>query len=99
MEWGFTDAEIASLDSEQWAALFEMRAEREKRQDWRFGVIAATLANCHRDSQKHPDPFEPQEFFSSLRDPEPPPPPKLGAPELKQQLIAIAQAFKGEVEE
>jgi hypothetical protein len=34
-------------------------------------MIVSMLANCHRDSNKHPAMFQPWDFFSNLRDCEP----------------------------
>jgi hypothetical protein len=30
---------------------------------WQAGVIAATLANAHRDPKKHPKAFQPEDFM------------------------------------
>lgn len=45
----------------------DYQAERERREDYRFGLIASILASAHRDSKQHPDGFMPADFFRSLR--------------------------------
>lgn len=30
-------------------------------------MVVSTLANCYRDTQKHPSPFQPWDFFPSLQ--------------------------------
>ena len=35
----------------------------QKRQDFRAGVVCSTLANIHRDEQRRPKPFTPEDFM------------------------------------
>lgn len=71
--WDLTPAEVDAILME---ALEEIRVA-----DWRAAYhaacIQATLANCHRDSKKKPEPYRPDDFLPELY-PEPeyePPPP------------------------
>lgn len=48
--------------------------ERERRADWRFGMLAAAISNPYRDSARQAQPFHPADFFPSLEDMRPPPP-------------------------
>jgi len=34
-------------------------------------MIVSTLANCYRDSKKHPEMFQPWDFFANLKDLQP----------------------------
>lgn len=36
--------------------------------DFRAGMVVATIANVNRDSRKRHKPYEPADFFPSLRD-------------------------------
>jgi hypothetical protein len=47
-------------------ALLDRWAERQKREDLRFGVLASIFANAFRKSDA--EPFVPGHFFSSLRE-------------------------------
>ena len=39
--------------------------ERERREYWRAGIVAATLANCFRDSKNRREPYRPEDFMPS----------------------------------
>lgn len=39
-------------------------------EDYRAGIIAATLANVNRDSEAQPGPFYPRDFMPAMREPE-----------------------------
>lgn len=62
--------------------------EREKRNDLRAGVIAATIAEVSRNRKKRPKPYAPRDFFVSLR-----PPQREQTPEdQRNRVMALAMA-------
>ena len=50
----------------EWIAYYTLDPFGEERADLRAGVLAALLANIHRDEKKQREPFEPADFFASL---------------------------------
>jgi hypothetical protein len=66
------------------AELREAWVERERRADYRAGVIACLLANAHRDDKAKPTPFHVADFFPSLEDLRPEPP---SDEELERKLV------------
>lgn len=67
----------AELDATAPAELHALRvawSERERRLDWRFGMLAVCVSSPHRDTTAHPSPFHPADFFPSLDDLRPEPP-------------------------
>lgn len=63
-----------SLEPADVGELVRTKRERDKqiamREDFRFGMICATLANLKRDPKKQPVPFQPKMFFASLAPPQ-----------------------------
>jgi hypothetical protein len=60
---GKTLQEMAAVDPEEialWIAWFSVR-DPERREDWRTGVIASTIANCHAKHRFTPQDFMPQQ--------------------------------------
>jgi len=61
-----TGAELERLGPAELRELQDAWMERERRLDWRAGVVASIMANAHRDSESCPAPFHPADFFASL---------------------------------
>lgn len=75
-----------------------MRYERlepwgEQRADLRSAIIAATLANVHRDPRRRPQPFTPADFMPRFG--EPPRPKRQSLDEMRAVLMAAAAAAQG----
>lgn len=51
--------------------LLEQYTVKQDLENFRVGMICATLANLKRDPDKVPDPFTPEHFFRRLSDPIP----------------------------
>lgn len=43
--------------------------QRERRLDYRAGVVAAVIANANRDPKRRRKPYQPSDFFTSLAPP------------------------------
>lgn len=63
---GLTDADFWELTLRGYGALMEVAKAREQLQDLRAGMVAATVANCHRG--KDTQAFGPADFFPGLKD-------------------------------
>lgn len=48
--------------------LQEAWSERQMREDYRFGKVASIIAEIHRDRDTRKWPYEPGDFFASLRE-------------------------------
>lgn len=70
----------------EYRALSDQVAERERREDARFGQVAALIANVNRDSKQRPVPYHPSDFFPSL-----PPPPTVRASD--EEVTAAWEAW------
>lgn len=62
---GLTPADLDRL-IEAWEA-------RERREDYRAGVVACLIANSNRDRKETPRPFRVSDFFPRLAEPRPEP--------------------------
>lgn len=49
------------------AALREEWEQRERRNDARFALVCAVLANCHRDPKRRPNPYQVEDFMPQSR--------------------------------
>lgn len=67
--------------------------EREKRGDFRAGVIAATLININRDPKKQRKAIQPKDIFTSLQPPRRPQTPE----QMRRALLAFAAMSGGRV--
>jgi hypothetical protein len=52
----------------EWIAYYNLEPWGEERADWRAGMVAATIANAHRDPKKHA-PFRPADFMPRFQRP------------------------------
>lgn len=48
-------------------ALRDAYEARERREDARFALICAVLANCHRDPKRRPQPYQVEDFLPRSR--------------------------------
>lgn len=48
-------------------ALHESWKARERRDDARFALLCAVLANCHRDPKRRPKPYQVEDFMPEKR--------------------------------
>jgi hypothetical protein len=51
-------------------AFYRIEPWGPERADLNAGIIASTIANCHRDSTKRPEPFAPADFMPKFGEPE-----------------------------
>lgn len=64
-DWmGVSETDFWSLTPRQFECLSSAHSNRQKRDDYRAGVVASTLANCHKG--RDADSFSPRDFFPSL---------------------------------
>jgi len=54
-----------SRELTEWMAFFELEPWGSEIEDYRFGVVASTIANVNRDPKKRSKPYEPTDFFPS----------------------------------
>lgn len=66
-------AEVDALEPGELPGLYGAWEDRQRRKDYRAGVVASLLANVHRESSARP--FTPASFFPSLEPWFPPPEP------------------------
>ena len=55
---------LTSRQLTDWIAYFSLEPWGEMRDDLRSGIIASTIANVHRDSRKHPQPYTARDFMA-----------------------------------
>lgn len=79
----------------EWVAYNNIEPFGETRDDLRAGIISATIANVNRDPKKGP-PFTPQDFMPNF-EPEEEPVEKIPEDEMKQKVLALAQALGARV--
>lgn len=58
--------ELGPMAPREVAELHEAWEKRERRADYRAGVLAMILAETNRDREENPKPFHPADFFPSL---------------------------------
>ena len=61
IHYGFTEEEFFDLTPVQFSYLSEEFDERRRSEDFRAGVIASTIANCHRG--KNGKKYKPSDFM------------------------------------
>lgn len=66
---GLSSEQFWKLTPSQFNALSKRKKEKDKQNDYCFGVIASTIANIVRGDKG--EPFKPEDFFSSLFVPKP----------------------------
>lgn len=54
---------ISSRELSEWAVYFQLEPWGCEVEDWRAGLIAATIANANRDPKKRRRPYEPRDFM------------------------------------
>jgi hypothetical protein len=54
---------VSSREISEWQAYEAEHGPVWLRPDWGSALVACTLANIHRDSKRHPDPFGMEEFL------------------------------------
>ena len=54
---------MSSRELTEWMAFFRLEPWGAEVEDWRTGLIAATIANANRDPKKRRKPYEPQDFM------------------------------------
>lgn len=54
---------MSSRELSEWMAFFSLEPWGTEVEDWRTGLIAATIANANRDPKKRRRPYEPQDFM------------------------------------
>jgi len=71
--------------------LREVREAERLMAEHRAGVIAATIANVHRDDTKRPEPYGPGFFFPALRQPQR----EMSDDELLEQVMRLDRRIAG----
>ncbi len=56
-------ARISSRELSEWMAFFSLEPWGTEVEDWRAGLVAATIANANRDPKRRRKPYEPQDFM------------------------------------
>ncbi len=59
-------SELSQRELVEWHCYAELEPFGEPRADYRMGMIAATLANTHRDPKKKATPFQPSDFMPTF---------------------------------
>lgn len=54
---------MSSRELSEWMAFFQLEPWGCEMEDWRAGMVAATIANVNRDTKKQRKPYEPQDFM------------------------------------
>ncbi len=54
---------IDSRELTEWAVFFSLEPWGTEVEDWRAGLIAATIANVNRDPKQRRQPYEPSDFM------------------------------------
>lgn len=54
---------ISSRELSEWMAYYQLEPWGTEQDDWRAGMIAATIANVNRDPKKRRKPYEPSDFM------------------------------------
>ncbi len=58
---------MSAQEFAEWMAFFEMEPWGYDMENWRFGMLAATMANLHRDPKKRRKPYRPEDFMPKSR--------------------------------
>lgn len=66
--WGL--AHISARELAEWEAYYAIEPFGEERADLRAGIIAATVANAHRDAKKHKHGFKAEDFMPKFDRPQ-----------------------------
>ena len=83
------------MTTEEFWQLYDEYDLREAEADYRAGIIAATLANIHRDPDKQ-QPYEPADFFLRLRRLREPK--RMTAEQMEAALRSITERLGGKIE-
>lgn len=63
-------ARVSSYRFAEYYADYLLEPWGTEREDYRFGIVAATVANANRDPKKKPRPFTPDQFVLRVEAPE-----------------------------
>lgn len=58
---------LSSRELTEWMAFYALEPWGSDVESWRFGMIAAVIANVNRDSKKQPRAFTPQDFMPNQK--------------------------------
>ena len=61
---------MSSRELTEWMAFFSLEPWGTEVEDWRAGLIAATIANANRDPKKRRKLYEPQDFMPRYEKPQ-----------------------------
>lgn len=64
---GLSLDDARSLTLKQLQHMRKLWEVEQQKQDYRAGIIASTLANCHADRKKRPRGYRPSDFMPSLK--------------------------------
>ncbi|MEW6048249.1 MAG: hypothetical protein AB1609_17530 [Bacillota bacterium] len=54
---------MSSRELSEWMAYFQLEPWGTEVEDWRAGLVAATIANANRDPKRRRRPYEPRDFM------------------------------------
>src|SRR5690554_3321002 len=52
-----------SRELTEWAAFFALEPWGTETEDWRAGLVSASIANANRDPRDTPQPYQPRDFM------------------------------------
>lgn len=61
---------LTSRQITEWLAYYDLEPWGETRADLRAGIVASTLANCHRDPKQRPEAYRAVDFMPYRERPE-----------------------------
>lgn len=79
------------LTPPQFAALSRRHDHHQEQRHFSAGIVASTIANCHRDPQSKPEPFTPLDFiprFTGEDEPEGSSRGEMTPEQIKQRMMA-----------
>ena len=79
------------LTPPQFAALARRHDQHQEQSHLGAGIVASTIANCHRDPQSKPEPFTPLDFIPRFTAEEEPPKQsgEMTPEQIKQYMMAV----------
>ena len=84
---GLTDAEFRALTPREFDALTQRLVLSQRREDFRAGLVAASIYNAMSGGKKGRRPFQPWDFFPATK----PPPAVKSAAQLEADVIAFVR--------
>ena len=87
LDLGLTDAEFRHLTPREFDALTQRHVLAQRREDFRAGLVAASIYNAMSGGKKGRRPFQPWDFFPATK----PPPAVKSAAQLEAEVVAFVK--------